>query len=150
MNPETELDDARTHLREVERAMIEQLAREIKFSPEEGCKCIPVLSQVRWWLERRNDALYEYGIAVQGVEDASRTMINRRTGEPLPDLEAMERWYRELVHEALFAIVEGAGNLSQPVDGCECWKLHKLIKRLMQGVGDAQNDLSLAVPRASR
>ncbi len=150
MNPETELDEARKHLREVESTMIEQLAREIKFTPEERCKCIPVLNQVRWWLERRNDALYDYACAVQGVEDAARTMINRRTGESLPDLETMERIYREAIHEALFAIVEGAGNLSEPVDGCECWKLHKLMKHLMQAVGDAQNDLRSAVPEPSR
>ncbi len=72
MNPETELDDARKHLREVERAMIDQLASEMKFTPEEGCECIPVLNQVRWWLERRNDALYEWACAAYYQPKASR------------------------------------------------------------------------------
>ena len=75
MNPETELDDSRKHLREVESTMIRELA-EIKFPPlddlKEGCKCIPVLNKVRWWLERRNDAVYELACAVYDQPKASR------------------------------------------------------------------------------
>jgi hypothetical protein len=153
MNPETELDDARKHLREVESTMIEQLAREIKFTPEEGCKCIPVLNQVRWWLERRNDALYDYACAVQGVEDASRTMIHRRTGEPLSDLQTLSRTYRESVEDALTVFADTVKTLNEPRPGCECLLLHRRMNLMMERVADAQNDLanaSLDQPKASR
>ena len=80
MNPETRLEkaqanleEARNHLNEVERALIVQLAG-IKFPPlddlKEDCKCISVLNTVHWWRERRNDALYAFADAVQSVGDA--------------------------------------------------------------------------------
>lgn len=128
--------------------MIEQLAREIKFSPEEGCECIPVLNQVRWWLERRNDALYDYGCALQGVEDASRTMIHRRTGEPLPDLETLSRTYRESVEDALVVFTDTVKTLAEPRPGCECRLIHFRMKLMMDKVADAQSNLACA--KASR
>jgi hypothetical protein len=80
MNPETRLEkaeanleEARKHLNEVERALIEQLVK-IKFPPlddlKEGCKCISVLNTVQWWRERWNDARYQLACAVQSVGDA--------------------------------------------------------------------------------
>ena len=156
MNPETELDDARKHLREVESTMIEQLAG-IKFPHsddlKEGCKCIPVLNQVRWWLERRNDALYQYACAVQDVEEASRTMIHRRTGEPLSDLQTLSRTYRESVEDALTVFADTVKTLNEPRPGCECLLLHRRMNLMMERVADAQNDLvnaSLDQPKASR
>jgi len=80
-------------------------------------------------------------------------MINARTGEPLPDLETLRRTYREAIEDALTVFTDTLKTIAEPLPGCECRLLHRRMRRMLDGVADAQYELACAVydqPKASR